>query len=137
VSQAPDIGDIAIVGHGGTGTLLYCHSRDCRSAGSAINHRQMVGTGSPLIRRAGNSCTPDGTRSMPRHSRAPGDHDGLVAGLVARAQGTSLLGRDWRVTSRALQPVEPSRARMPLQQVILGYRSQRLCCANRTRPDRY
>jgi broad specificity phosphatase PhoE len=25
VSQAPDIGNIAIVGHGGTGTLLYCH----------------------------------------------------------------------------------------------------------------
>jgi broad specificity phosphatase PhoE len=25
VSQAPDNGDVAIVGHGGTGALLYCH----------------------------------------------------------------------------------------------------------------
>jgi broad specificity phosphatase PhoE len=25
ISQAPDNDDVAIVGHGGTGTLLYCH----------------------------------------------------------------------------------------------------------------
>jgi broad specificity phosphatase PhoE len=34
VSQTPDRGDIAIVGHGGTGTLLYCHL-----AGVAIDRR--------------------------------------------------------------------------------------------------
>jgi len=76
VAQASDDGDLAIVGHGGTGTLLYCHLPACQSADVMISRRPMVETGSHSIGRAGNSCTPDGARSTRRYQRASRDHDG-------------------------------------------------------------
>src|SRR5208282_3701716 len=76
VEQASDDGDLAIVGHGGTGTLLYCNLPACQSADVMISRRPMVETGSHSIGRAGNSCTPDGARSTRRYQRASRDHDG-------------------------------------------------------------
>ena len=70
VASHPPDDDLAIVGHGGTGTLLYCHLAGCRSIGVMTSRRQTAETGLPLtgrpenffgwlaINRVGGKCKP-------------------------------------------------------------------------------
>jgi broad specificity phosphatase PhoE len=63
ISQPPDDDDLAIVGHGGTGTLFYCHL-----AGLPIrvttSPRRTAETGLPLTGRPENFFTTAGNRSI-------------------------------------------------------------------------
>ena len=63
VSQTVERVDIAIVGHGGTGTLLYCHLAGRRSIAATISPRQMAETGSPSTGRAEKFYMTAGNRS--------------------------------------------------------------------------
>jgi broad specificity phosphatase PhoE len=69
VSQTPAEGDVAIIGHGGTGTLLYCHLAGCRLTAAMTSRRRTEETGSLSTGRAENSCMTVGSRS-PRQRKA-------------------------------------------------------------------
>ena len=89
VSQPPDDDDLAIVGHGGTGTLLYCHLRDCRSIGVMTSPRQTAGTGLPLTGRPESFFAMAGNQSIRRQvqTREPvrPDQVSIVPSVTATA----------------------------------------------------
>jgi broad specificity phosphatase PhoE len=89
VSLPPDDDDLAIVGHGGTGTLLYCHLRDCRSIGVMTNPRQTAGTGLPLTGRPENFFAMAGNPSIRRqvqtHEPVGPDQVSIVPSVTATA----------------------------------------------------
>jgi Histidine phosphatase superfamily (branch 1) len=89
VASHPPDDDLAIVGHGGTGTLLYCHLAGCRSIGVMTSRRQTAETGLPLTGRPENFFAMAGNQSIRRqvqtHESVRPDQVSIVPSVTATA----------------------------------------------------